>query len=62
MAGKQENHSTPQPIESEETKDDPHIYKKGHPHLGSTYDMSTISELTRKIYGTDEGLKKPKKK
>jgi len=45
-----------------ETKKDPYIYRKGHPHLGSNYDMGTIKGVADKIYGSNLVKNRLKKK
>jgi len=44
--------------DSGDSKEKPLIYRKGHPHLGSTYGMDTISNLTNRIFNSDEAVKK----
>ena len=62
MPSQKNNQMNPEKDNNEETIKDPHIYKQGHPHIGSSYDMDTITNLTNRIYNTDEAVNKLKKK
>ncbi len=59
----------PQGIQPEKTNEgdsisNPYIYRKGHPHLGQNFSMDTISNLTERIFNSDDAVNKlkPKKK
>mgnify|MGYP001344231454 CR=1 FL=1 len=51
----------PERDESEDTRDNPYIYKYGHPHLGSNFNMDTIKNLTNNILDGTKYSKKQKK-
>ncbi len=44
---------------SEDSKENPLIYRKGHPHLGTTFGMDTITNLTQRLFNSDKGFEKP---
>jgi len=48
--------------ENEETKKDPYIYQQGHPHLGTTFTMDTISDLARNLFSNPSSKKDSKTK
>ena len=39
-------------------KEEPYVYNKGHPHIGTTYSMDTISSLTKRLFNSDDAVKK----
>ena len=65
MSNKSSPEVAPEKTNSEDSIEDPYIYRKGHPHLGTNFSMDTISNLANKIFNTDEAvdkLNKTKKK
>ncbi len=60
--GKQ-NSSEVAPVQdtSEDTKENPYIYRQGHPHLDSHIDLDKIKKITEKLFfSSDEGANKMK--
>ena len=46
---------------SEDTKENPYIYRQGHPHLDSHTDLDKIRKITEKLFfSSDEGANKMK--
>ncbi|MDP3916669.1 MAG: hypothetical protein Q8Q42_00080 [Nanoarchaeota archaeon] len=41
-----------------DNKEEPYVYNNGHPHIGTTFSMDTISSLTRRLFNSDEAVKK----
>ena len=65
LSMKQQPAIIPEENNNEDSIKDPYIYRKGHPHIGSNFNMSTISNLAKRIFNTDEAsdrLNKAKKK